>query len=58
MLRAGISLIIIGLVAFILGANNIAGVTIELGRTILYLFLFLAIISFVINVLSGKKTNL
>lgn len=55
MLRAAISFFIIGLVAVILGANNIAGVSIELGRILLLVFLLLAAFSFVLSVITGRK---
>ncbi|WP_347357994.1 DUF1328 family protein [Bdellovibrio sp.] len=55
MLRAAIIFFIIAIVAYLLGAGGIAGLSVEIGRLLLFVFLALAIISFIINLLSGKK---
>ncbi|MFM6929717.1 MAG: DUF1328 domain-containing protein [Bdellovibrio sp.] len=55
MLRAAIAFFILALVAFVLGANGIAGMSMEIGRVLLIVFLVLAVISFVINMMSGRK---
>lgn len=55
MLRAAIAFFILALVAFVLGANGIAGMSMEIGRILLIVFLVLAVISFVINMISGTK---
>lgn len=57
MLRAAISLFILGLIAFFLGAYNIAGVTIELGRILLLVFIGLSILSLLISLVSGRKSK-
>ncbi len=54
MLRAALMFFVLGLVAMLLGAGNIAGVSIEIGRTLLYVFLILAVISFIIGMVSGR----
>jgi uncharacterized membrane protein YtjA (UPF0391 family) len=54
MLRAAIAFFIIGLVAFVLGAGGIAGLSMEVGRVLLGVFLVLAIVSFVISLISGR----
>ncbi|MBO9667646.1 MAG: DUF1328 domain-containing protein [Bdellovibrio sp.] len=53
MLRAAIAFFILALVAFVLGANGVAGMSMEIGRILLIVFLVLAVISFVINMV-GK----
>ena len=55
MLRAAIAFFVLALVAWILGATGFAGISIEIGRTLLYVFLVLAVISFIANLLTGKK---
>ena len=45
MFRAAIMFFVIGLVALLLGASGFAGLSIEIGRWILYAFLVLALIS-------------
>ena len=57
MIRAAISFFILALVAFLLGANGIAGLSMDIGRTLLYVFLALAIISFVVSLVTGKRTK-
>ncbi|MGZ3769441.1 MAG: DUF1328 domain-containing protein [Bdellovibrio sp.] len=51
MLRAAIVFFIIAIVAFIFGATGIAGVSIEIGRMLLLVFLALAVISFLISLM-------
>ncbi|MDZ4677463.1 MAG: DUF1328 domain-containing protein [Oligoflexia bacterium] len=54
MLRAAIAFFVIGLVAVLLGANNVAGVSMELGRMLLIVFLVLAVISFLVSLAQGR----
>jgi uncharacterized membrane protein YtjA (UPF0391 family) len=54
MLRASIGFFVIGLIAIVLGANNMAGVSIELGKTLLGIFVFLALVSFVASLVTGR----
>jgi uncharacterized membrane protein YtjA (UPF0391 family) len=54
MLRAAIAFFVLALVAIVLGAGNIAGVSMEIGRTLLFVFLVLAVISFVVSLVSGR----
>ncbi|MNL61603.1 hypothetical protein D3C87_1855490 [compost metagenome] len=55
MLNAAIAFFVIALVAFVLGATGVAGLSMEIGRLLLIVFLVLAVISFVINLLRGRK---
>jgi uncharacterized membrane protein YtjA (UPF0391 family) len=57
MLRAAITFFIIGLVAMLLGLGNVAGVSLEVGKTLLFVFLVLAVISFVISLVSGRRSG-
>jgi uncharacterized membrane protein YtjA (UPF0391 family) len=54
MLRAAIGFFVLALVAILLGANNIAGVSMEVGRMLLFVFLVLAVISFVVSLVGGR----
>ncbi|MGZ3721419.1 MAG: DUF1328 domain-containing protein [Bdellovibrionales bacterium] len=54
MLRAAIAFFVLALVALLLGASGIAGVSMEIGRTLLFVFLVLAVISFVASLISGR----
>lgn len=54
MLRAAIAFFVLALVAIVLGAGNIAGVSMDIGRTLLFVFLVLAVISFVVSLVSGR----
>lgn len=58
MLRASIAFFIIGLLAFALGAGGIAGLSVEIGKLLLFVFLGLAVITFLLNLLSGNRTKL
>ena len=55
MLRAAIAFFILAIVAFVLGASGIAGLSMEIGRMLLIVFLILAVISFVMNMMSGRN---
>lgn len=55
MLRAAIAFFILAIVAYIFGAIGIAGLSVEIGRILLFVFLALAVISFIINLVSGRK---
>jgi uncharacterized membrane protein YtjA (UPF0391 family) len=57
MIRAAISFFILALVAYVLGANGIAGLSVEIGKTLLVVFLALAVISFLVSLVTGKKTQ-
>ena len=47
MLQAAIAFFVLGLVAILLGANGIGGLSVDIGKTLLFVFLILAVISFV-----------
>lgn len=57
MLRAAIAFFVIGLLAVLLGANNIGGISIELGKTLLFVFLALAIVSFIVSLVTGRRVG-
>lgn len=57
MLRAAVTFFIVGLIAMFLGMNNIAGVSLELGKLLLYVFLALAVITFVVSLVSGGRRS-
>jgi uncharacterized membrane protein YtjA (UPF0391 family) len=54
LIRAAIAFFILALVAYFLGAAGIAGVSIEIGKTLLYVFLALAVISFLSSLITGR----
>ncbi len=56
MLRAAIVFFVIALIAMLFGMNNIAGVSADLGKILLFVFLALAVISFLVSLVGGKKT--
>ena len=58
MLRAALAFFILALVAMIFGASGIAGISVEAGRLLLGVFLLLAIVSFVINLVTGKRSSI
>jgi len=55
MLRAAIAFFVIGLLAMFFGMNNIAGVSMDLGRILLFVFIGLAVLSFLISLVSGTS---
>lgn len=58
MLRAALGFFILALVAVIFGATGVAGVSMEIGRALLVVFLILAIISFVGGIVSGRGPHI
>lgn len=58
MLRASIIFFAIALVAYILGATGLAGLSMEMGKIIIFVFLVLAAISFVGSLFTGRKGNI
>lgn len=57
MLRAALAFFVLALVSYLFGANGIAGMSMEIGRALLFVFLILAAISFVASLISGKGGN-
>jgi uncharacterized membrane protein YtjA (UPF0391 family) len=55
MLRAALVFFVLGLVAILLGATGFAGLSIEIGKMVLYVFLALTVISLVIGLISGRS---
>jgi uncharacterized membrane protein YtjA (UPF0391 family) len=58
MVRAAIAFFVLALVAYFLGAGGVAGLSMDVGKTLLMVFLVLAVISFVASLVTGKKTNI
>ena len=58
MIRAALMFFVIGLLAMVLGANNVAGLSLEIGKVLLVVFLVLAVISFLAAMVGGKKTGI
>jgi uncharacterized membrane protein YtjA (UPF0391 family) len=57
MLRAAIGFFLVGLLAYALGAYNIAGISLDIGKLLLFIFIGLSVLSLLINVFNGKKIN-
>lgn len=55
MLRAAIAFFVLGLVAILLGANGVGGMSMDIGKTLLFVFLILAVISFIASLVTGRK---
>lgn len=55
MVRAAIAFFILAIVAYLLGANGIAGLSVEIGNTLLVVFLILAAILFVYSLMTNRK---
>ncbi len=57
MLRAAVLFFVLGLISILLGAGNVAGISLEIGQTLLTVFLILAVISLVGSLITGKKPS-
>jgi OmpA-OmpF porin, OOP family len=57
MLRAAVSLFIIGILAFVLGLNNVGGLSIELGKMLFFVFVGLSILSYLVTLVTGRRVK-
>jgi uncharacterized membrane protein YtjA (UPF0391 family) len=57
MLRAALTFFVLGLVTIILGANGVGGLSIDIGKILLLVFIILSIISLIGNILVKKKIS-
>ncbi|MBK8203018.1 MAG: DUF1328 domain-containing protein [Bdellovibrionales bacterium] len=51
------SFFILALVAYVLGAYGLAGISVEIGKIFLLVFLALGVISFLIFLITGNRTK-
>ena len=58
MFRTAIGFFVFGLVAMLLGAYGVAGLSIEIGRTVLFIFVALAIITWLSGLVTGRRSRL
>ena len=58
MLRAAITFFVLALIAFVLGFYNLAGLSMDVGRMLLGVFLVLGVITLLISLLSGRSPKL
>lgn len=54
MLRLALLFLVIALIAMVLGAGNVAGLSMEIAWILFVVFLVLAVISFAANALRGR----
>lgn len=53
LLTLGIAFFVIALIAYVLGAKGVAGMSAGLGRTLLFVFLILAVLIIVVRLVRG-----
>lgn len=58
MLRAALAFFVLALVAMLLGATGFAGVSMDIGQSLLVVFLILAAISLVAGLVTGRRPNI
>ncbi len=58
MLQAAITFFVLALIAIIFGATGFAGMSMEIGRTLLGIFLILALVSFAISLFTGRNQKI
>ena len=54
MLRAALVFFVLALVALLFGASGVAGLSVEIGRTLLVVFLILAAVSLIAGLVAGR----
>lgn len=57
MLRAALAFLILAVVAFVLGANGVAGLSMDIARILLFVFLAIAVITFIASFLPGGRSG-
>ena len=57
MIQAAIAFFVLALVAIFLGATGIAGLSMEIAKILLGVFLVLAIFSFFLSLANGRKSR-
>ena len=57
MLQAAVTFFVLALVAMVFGAYGFAGVSMDVGHSLLVIFLILATISFVAGMVTGRNNN-
>ncbi len=57
MIRAALAFFVLALIAYFLGAGGIAGMSMEIGKILIFAFLALAVISLVVGLVSGRRSN-
>ena len=55
MIRAAIGFFVLALVAYFLGAGGIAGLSMEIGKILVVVFVVLSAISLVVALVTGRK---
>ncbi len=58
MLRTAILFFVVALVAMLFGFYGIAGISIDLGKTLLGVFLVLAVLTYLVSLFSGRPRKL
>ena len=58
MVRAAIAFFALALISLLFGLTGMAGVSMDIARTLLYFFVILAVVSFVASMVSGRRTPL
>ncbi len=58
MFRAAIAFFVLGLVAMLFGANGFAGMSMEIGRVLLGVFIVLAVVSLVVGLVRGRTPRI
>ncbi len=56
MARAAIGFFVLAILAYIFGANGIAGVSMEIGKSLIAIFVILAILAFIMSLITGRKS--
>jgi uncharacterized membrane protein YtjA (UPF0391 family) len=56
MVKAAFVFFVLGLFTIILGASGVGGLSMEIVRILLFVFVILTIVGFLITSLNGKKT--
>lgn len=55
MVQAALSFFVLALSAYVLGAYNIAGLSVDIGKALLIVFLILSGLSFLASLLTGRS---
>ena len=55
MLRAAVSFFLMGFIAILMGINGYAGISLDAGKMLTFIFLLLAVVSFIASLVGSNK---
>jgi len=58
MIKASIAFFVLAIISLLLGLGGVAGLSMDIAKTLIAVFLVLAVLGFLVRLLGGKQSNL